>query len=68
MSVEATPSTPSAVTGPRAANVAHAWLSAAAYSLLEREAADLGLHPDALTAKIVAGVLRKGWTADVLDR
>jgi hypothetical protein len=42
---------------PRAPHVAHAWLTAEEYRMLELEAQRRRLHPDALAARILASVL-----------
>lgn len=47
---------------PRATHVAHAWLTAEEYRMLELEAQRLRVHPDRLVAVIVAEVL---WRDDV---
>jgi hypothetical protein len=47
--------------------VAHAWLNAECYELLELEAERLGLHPDQLAARILGVTLLRSLVDGVLD-
>jgi hypothetical protein len=51
---------------PRRTHVAHAWLTAFPYAELQAEADRRGLHPDALTAKIVEKVVCRGLIDELL--
>lgn len=53
---------------PRATDVAHGWLRSPVYAELEAEADRRGLHPDALTAKLLTAVLTRGLVGVILDR
>jgi hypothetical protein len=53
---------------PRRAYVAHAWLTAPVFTVLEREAARRRLHPDQLAAAIVDVVIVGGYVDALLDR
>lgn len=67
MSLEAAASPIEKVLTPPRTNVAHAWLQADAFEMLQREANRRRQHPDALCAAIIDAVLRGGAIEAVLD-
>lgn len=54
-------------TTPRAAAVAHAWLTSSAYQRLLEEAQRRRIHPDALAAQLLERVITEDWWATILD-
>lgn len=54
-------------TSPRATHVAHAWLTADVYGMLELEATRRRLHPDQLAARILTILLSAYEVGSIVD-
>lgn len=52
---------------PKAASVAHAWLTSAVYLELQSEAQRRRVHPDVLTAQILERVITSALVDRILD-